>query len=203
MAMTVSEQYFRRICGYLKVSVATLIAGVLTLTLPGVSVAKEEAKHQHHMSPNYVLNIDPHGKEIIGQAVAKEVGEFFDEAEKAIESKDITALMNLYSDGYTNGVHKKADIASTWKTIFEGFNSLAMTHNMRFVSTDPKSNVVILRCSGMITGVPKDDKDTIALDSWMNTDHVLVKEGGKFRIIGSSGADKKRLWFDKPLHPLF
>ena len=201
--MTVSESCFRRIRECLKVSVAAMIAGVLTLALPGVSVAKEEAKHQHNLSPNYVLNIDPHGRTIIGESVAKEVGEFFNDAEKAIESKDLTALMALYSDGYTNDVHKKADISTTWKTIFEGFNSLAMTHNMRFVSTDPKSNVVILRCSGMITGVPKDEKESIALDSWMNTDHVLVKEGGKFRIIGSSGADKTRLWFNKPLHPLF
>lgn len=201
--MTESAFDLRRIIGCRKVSVAALIAGVLTLALPCVSVAKEDAKHQHNLSPNYVLNIDQHGKDIVGPAVAKEVGDFFDDAEKALESKDLTALMNLYSEGYANGTHKKADIAITWKTIFETFNSLAMTHNMRFISTDPKSNVVILRCSGMITGEPKDEKGLIALDSWMNTDHVLVKEGGKFKIIGSSGADKKRLWFDKPLHPLF
>ena len=201
--MAKSVYGLRQIGGYSKVSVAALIAGVLTFTLPGVSVAKEEAKHQHNLSPNYVLNIDPHGKDVVGQAVAKEVGDFFDEAEKAIESKDLTALMSLYSDGYVNGNHNKNDINVTWKTIFEAFNSLAMTHNMRFISSASKSNVVVLRCSGMITGVPKDEKEVIALDSWMNTDHILIKEGGKFKIIGSSGADKKRLWFDKPLHPLF
>lgn len=193
----------RNIRRFRKVSVVALIAGLLTLTLPDVSVAKEEAKHQHNLSQNYVLTIDPHNKAIIGQSVAKEVGDFFDEAEKAIESKDITALMNLYSDGYTNGMHKKADISKTWQTIFEAFNSLAMTHNMRFVTTDPKSNVLILRCSGMIIGVHKDEKQSIVIDSWMNTDHVLVKEGGKLKIIGSMGDDRKRLWFDKPLHPLF
>ncbi len=201
--MTTSMYGYWHIRGYRKVSVMYLIAGMLMLALPGISAAKEEAGHQHGLSSNYVLNIDPFTSETVGKALAKEVGEFFDDAEKAVETRDITKLMALYSDGYTNGTHRKADIAATWRVIFTEFNSLAMTHNMRFITTDPKSNVVIMRCSGILVGVPTADKGMIALDSWMNTDHVLVREGGKLRIIGSSGAEQKRLWFDKPLHPLF
>ncbi len=194
---------YRHIHGYRKISVVVLTAAMLMFALPGVSTAKEEMDHHHGFSPNYVLNIDPFTSDIVGKPLVKEVGEFFDEAEKAIEAKDLPKLMSLYSEGYTNGMHRKADINNTWKTIFAAFNSLAMTHNMRFITTDPKSNVIIIRCSGILVGVPNDDKGLIALDSWMNTDHVLVRENGKLRIIGSSGAEQKRLWFDKPLHPLF
>lgn len=201
--MTTSTYVYRHIRGYCKASAVALIAGMLMLALPGISDAKEEKGHQHAFSPNYVLNIDPLTSDLVGKAVAKEVGEFFNEAEKAIETEDIAALMGLYSEGYTNGTHRKADITATWKIIFADFNSLAMIHNMRFVTTDPKSNVVILRCSGIIVGAHKAEKDRVALDSWMNTDHILVREAGKFRIIGSTGAEQKRLWFDKPLHPLF
>lgn len=201
--MTTSTYVYWHIRGYCKASAVALAAGMLMLALPGISAAKEEAAHRHNFSPSYVLNIDPATSDLVGKAVAKEVGEFFNDAEKAIETEDIAKLMGLYSEGYTNGTHRKADIATTWKTIFVEFNSLAMTHNMRFITTDPKSNVIIIRCSGILVGVPSVDKGLIALDSWMNTDHVLVREGGKFRIIGSSGAEQKRLWFDKPLHPLF
>jgi len=32
---------------------------------------------------------------------------------------------------------------------------------------------------------------------------VLVKEQGAWKLIGTYGHDRKRLWFDKPMHPLF
>ena len=46
-------------------------------------------------------------------------------------------------------------------------------------------------------------KGLITIDNWANQDHVLVKEGGKWKLIGTYGLERKRLWFDKPMHPLF
>lgn len=201
--MTTLQYGYGRIRGYLGVWAATLAAGALLLVFPGMGDAKEEAAHQHVWSPNYVLNIDPVSGGMVGKEAFRKVGEFFADAERAIETKDLPGLMALYSEGYMNGTHRKADIAITWKTIFADFNSLAMVHNMRFITTDAHSNVIIVRCSGILVGEHKAEKGPVALDSWMNADHVLVKEDGKFRIIGSEGAEQKRLWFDKPLHPLF
>lgn len=179
-------------------------AGVSDAKDPAKEAPKETAKHEGHSSPNYILNMDPKSSGTIGKAAADEVHTFFDDAEKAIEAKDLNALMGLYSENYTNGTHKKADAEVTWKRLFQDFDNLAMTHNMRFVTADAKSNVVVMQCSGMLVGEPKVEKGgIIALDSWMNSDHVLVREGGKLKIIGSTGAEKKRLWFDKPMHPLF
>jgi hypothetical protein len=42
------------------------------------------------------------------------------------------------------------------------------------------------------------------VDKWFNNDHVLTKEDdGKWRLIGSTGTKKERLYFSTPLHPLF
>lgn len=180
-----------------------LAAGIMIFFAAGVAGAKEAATHEGHYSQNYILNMDPKSGGVIGKAAADEVHAFFDEAERAIESKDLNALMGLYSENYVNGPHKKADITATWKRLFDDFDNLAMTHNMRFVTTDPNSKIMIMQCSGILVGVPKGDAGLIALDSWMNSDHILVKEGAKFKLIGSTGAEKKRLWFDKALHPLF
>lgn len=198
-----------------KFTFIALAAGIMISFAAGVSGAKEPAKeapkeapketakHEGHLSQNYILNMDPKSSSTIGKGSAEDVHAFFDDAEKAIEAKDLSALMGLYSENYTNGTHKKADAEITWKRLFADFDNLAMTHNMRFITADPKGNVIVMQCSGMLVGEPKVEKGLIALDSWMNSDHVLVKEGGKLKIIGSTGAEKKRLWFDKPMHPLF
>ncbi len=184
-----------------------MAAGIMLSLAVGVSSAKEPAKepakHGHNFSRNYILNLDQKSGVVIGKAASDEVHAFFDEAERAIETKDLNALMSLYSENYVNGPHKKADITATWKRIFDEFDSMAMNHNMKFVTSDPNSKVIILQCSGILIGVPKSDTGSIAIDSWMNADHILVKEGNKFKLIGSTGAEKKRLWFDKAMHPLF
>ncbi len=180
------------------------IAGIFILVFAPVSNAAESAsKHKEHLSQNYTLNIDPTTAATTGKEAFNEVMNFFDEAEAAIEARDLDKLMTFYSDSYTNGVRKKADIAVAWKRLFTDFSGLALSHNMHLSLFDAKANLIIMRCSGILVGIPTGEKESIALDYWVNTDHVLVKEKGKLRIAGNLGKEQKRLWFDKPMHPLF
>ncbi len=180
------------------------LGGILILVFAPVSNAAESAsKHPEHLSQNYTLNIDPRMTTTAGKELYDQVHTFFDEAEQAIEAKDLDKLMTMYSDSYTNGVRKKADIAVAWNRLFGDFNGLAMTHNMHLSMFDLKANLVIMTCSGIMVGVPSGEKESIALDYWLNNDHVLVKESGKWKLVGSIGKEQKRLWFDKPMHPLF
>lgn len=180
------------------------IAGILMLVFAPVSNAAESAaKHKEHLSQNYTLNIDPRMQTTASKEAFDEVMNFFDGAEMAIEARDLDKLMTYYSDSYTNGVRKKADIAVAWKRLFSDFSGLAMTHNMHLSLFDAKANLIIMTCSGILVGIPTGERESIALDYWLNNDHVLVKEGGKLRIVGSIGKEQKRLWFDKPMHPLF
>ncbi len=156
-----------------------------------------------HFSDHHSLNFDAHTKKMVGEEVFKEINRFFHDGEMSMETKNMNALLDLYSDNYVNGPHKKESVKKIWEVLFSKFDDLSTMHNMRFITTSPESNVMIIRCSGLLMGVPKGEKELIAIDNWVNTDHVLAKENGKWRLIGSSGKEKKRFWFDKPLHPLF
>lgn len=155
------------------------------------------------LSEHHVINIDPHSREMVGDKVVNEILDFFHAAEKAVEKKDLDNLMSLYSENYRNGDHTKESVRMIWERIFSRFDKMATIHNMRFQITSVESNVMIIRCSGLLIGVPAGGKELITIDTWTNSDHVLAKEGGKWRLIGTSGHERKRLWFDKPLHPLF
>ncbi len=166
--------------------------------LHGIAVAEE-----HSFSERYAIEVDPSAKELVGERVFDEVMAFFHNAEKAIEAKDLTALMNLYSENYSDGEHDKKSAEQIWKRIFSTFDAMATRHNMRFVNISPEKGLVIIRCSGLLVGMPKSGKGVIAIDNWNQQDHVLIQEGGRWRLIGSFGRQRKRLWFDKPMHPLF
>lgn len=180
------------------------IAVLMMVAVSGVSMAadKAEAPASHHIK-DYVVTVDPQSAKVIGPEVVKQITDFFDYADNAIMTKNLEGLAFLYSDRYVDGNHKKADILQAWKRLFGEFDNFRMTHNLRFITADPKSNVMMVQCSGILMGEPKADKTLIALDHWININHVLVKEDKGWKIIGTAGAEEKHLWFDKPMHPLF
>ena len=182
----------------------TLIAALLMVAVSGVSMAAEkaEAPPSHHIK-DYIVTVDPQSAKLIGPDVVRQITDFFDYADNAIMTKNLDALAFLYSERYVDGNHKKADVIQAWKRLFGDFDDFRMTHNLRFITTDAKSNMMIVQCSGILMGQPKVDKQLIALDHWMNINHVLVKEDKGWKIIGTAGIEEKRFWFDKPMHPLF
>ena len=155
------------------------------------------------LSEYFSINIDPYSRKQVGEKVWKKVEQFFVKAEQAIESENLDALMELYSSSYKNGDHKKDGAKQVWRRLFSKFDLLATHHNMRFITTTPNSEVMIIRCSGLLVGIPKDEKNLITIDSWTDADHVLNIETGEWKLVGSSGMERKRFWFDKPMHPLF
>ncbi len=184
---------------------APLIAILFMMAVSGTAMAAEKAaSYPEHHPKDYVLIIDPHSSKVIGTAMVRMVTNFFDYADNAIKTKDTRALSFLYSEKYMDGNHTKADTMLAWKRLFDEFDDLTMTHTLRFITTDPNSNVVIVQCSGILMGKPKKDlKQLQALDHWMNMNHILVKEDSGWKIIGTAGIEDKRFWFDKPMHPLF
>ncbi|MGK7346459.1 MAG: hypothetical protein ACNS63_11710 [Candidatus Nitrospinota bacterium M3_3B_026] len=148
---------------------------------------------------------DQKSKDLVGEKVAGKLIDFFHKAEQSIRDKDIDALMSLYSESYANGPHTKESIERVWRSVFERFDRLYTKHNMRFLTSSNESPAVIIRCSGILMGTPKGESDaySIALDHWINNDHVLARENGAWRLIGTAGKEMKRFGFDKPIHPLF
>lgn len=158
---------------------------------------------EHRFSDKYSMEIDPAAKEKLGEQTFNEVSAFFHAAEKAIETRDLEALMALYSDNYGDGEHDKKSARQIWERIFATFNTMATHHNMKFGKISADKNMVVFQCSGLLLGVPDTKKGPITIDNWTMQDHVLVKEGGQWKLIGTYGPERKRLWFDKPMHPLF
>ena len=158
---------------------------------------------EHRLSDKYSLEVDPVAKQKLGEQTFNEVMMFFQAAEKAVETKDLEALMELYSDNYSNGEHDKKAARQIWERIFSTFDTMAMRHNMKLEKISAEKNMVIFQCNGLLLGVPDIKKGPITIDNWNNQEHVLVKEAGKWKLIGTYGLERKRLWFDKPMHPLF
>jgi len=176
------------------------------LLFSGLAFAAEN--NLFRLSDRFTMVIDPAAKQQLGDKTYNEVTAFFKAAEQAIETKDLKALMALYSEGYSNGDHGKKSVEQIWKRIFSRFGKMATHHNMQLAnmtamkkSTD--KNIIIMRCSGLLLGISDPDKGVVTIDNWTVQDHVLVKEDGKWKLIGTYGRDRKRLWFDKPIHPLF
>jgi predicted SnoaL-like aldol condensation-catalyzing enzyme len=157
----------------------------------------------HSYSDQFSIEVDPSAEEMVGEETFNDVMAFFHDAEKAIETRNLEDLMDLYSNNYVNGEHDKKAAEGIWTRIFSTFGSMAAHHNMRFVNVAPESNLVIVRCSGLLVGIPEGQKNIITIDNWNQQDHVLVKEAGRWKLIGTYGKQRKRLWFDKPMHPLF
>lgn len=163
---------------------------------------------EHKLSDEFVMDVDPAAKQQLGEKNYSELMAFFHEAEQSIETKDLKTLMSLYSENYTDGEHNKKSAEEIWERIFATFEMTATRHNMKLVKMAEDKNMVVFRCSGLLLGVPNPDskikqKGLITIDNWALQDHVLVKEAGKWKLIGTYGPERKRLWFDKPMHPLF
>lgn len=159
----------------------------------------------HELASEHEVNFDSGSAKKVGEAKMKSITKFFHDAEVAIEHEDINGLMALYSDGYQNGTHTKQEIIPVWKRLFNKFDHIYSKHNMRFITGSANSNMVIIRCSGILMGTPKGQNEavSIALDYWINNDHILVDENGTWRLIGTAGKEQQRFGFDKPIHPLF
>lgn len=158
---------------------------------------------EHRLSDRYTLEVDPAAKAKLGEQTFNELMVFFEEAERAIETKDLDALMALYSENYSNGEHDKKTARQIWEKIFATFDTMAMRHNMKLGKVTTDKNMVIFQCNGLLLGVPDTKKTPITIDNWNNQEHVLAKEAGQWKLIGTYGQERKRLWFDKPMHPLF
>ncbi len=148
------------------------------------------------------VHFDQKSVKLVGEKVVGEIVAFYKEADAAMEAKDLDRLMSMYSESYKDGPNDKKMIGEIWKRIFGRFDKLYMRHNMRFSDISKDGGTLVIRCSGVLMGAAKDDNFSRALDHWLNNDHVLVKEDGKWRLKGTIGKKELRFWLKNPSSPL-
>lgn len=188
----------------------TILAGVCLFSFLEVAIGAEQKptehdeRAEHEFADRYLWKLDSASKQQLGEATYNEILVFFDTAEDAIEQKDLKTLMATYSENYQNGDKDKKAIEEMWKRIFARFETLISHHNEKLVNVSADKHMIIMRCTGLLLAKPDSKKgELVTIDSWTAQDHVLVKEDGKWKLIGNVGDERKRLWFDKPMHPLF
>lgn len=158
--------------------------------------------YANQISDKYSMNIDPAAKQQLGEQAFNEVTMFFRTAEKAIETKNLPVLMAQYSDRYQDGELDKQSVEQAWRRIFARVDTVATLNNMTLVNISPDRNRVVLQSSGLLVGVHDPEKGPVTIDNWNKQNHILIKKNGEWKLVGIYGPEQKRLWFDKPMHPL-
>jgi ketosteroid isomerase-like protein len=153
-------------------------------------------------SDHIFMSVDPPAKKMVGEKLHSEVEMFFHEMEMAIQEKDVDRLMALYADSYFNGPFNKRAVKTIWIHIFATMDEITTVHDMTFITTAPGSKVLLIRCTGLLLGVPKDSEGIVAIDAWTDCDHIIAKVNDKWRLVGTAGKGGMRLGFDTPMQPL-
>lgn len=139
-------------------------------------------------------------------ATVLEITSTFDQAEEAIRSRDLEALMALYAQNYRYHGIGKDGIRKIWADLFARYTVITNIHafSSMTVSGSGPNRIVQITCTGALHGATKTSKKPIPIDSWYREIHYLVKEQGAWRILGSQGEETPAvLPFGTAPHPLF
>lgn len=160
-------------------------------------------KLDHKYADRFTVKFDPAAKQQLGDELYNELVDFFDVAEDAIDVKDLNVHMAAYSENYKDGDKDKRAIEEIWKKIFAKFERVVTHQNLKVVTVSADKHTIILRSGGFLLAESDPKQRLVTIDNWSDQDLVLVKESGKWKLISIFGKERKRFWFDKPMHPLF
>jgi ketosteroid isomerase-like protein len=139
-------------------------------------------------------------------SVLKEVLSIFEEAEQAMQARDIEGVMALYSDNYLYHNLTKAEIRKIWSQLFKNYKELESFHSFSVIRTaGPAGKLTVeVTCTGVLWGTSKDTMLRTPVDSWYEEVHYLKKENGRWRIVGNLGGESQPVMpFGVAPHPLF
>lgn len=148
----------------------------------------------------------PGGIQEVDSATLKELLLTFEQAEQAMEARDLEGIMALYSDDYLYHGLKKDDVRKIWQQLFEHDKELESFHTFSVVRTAGSGGKLVaeMTCSGVVWGTSKDTTLRSPIDSWYEEIHYLVKENGRWRIAGNIGGESiPVMQFGVAPHPLF
>jgi len=109
-------------------------------------------------------------------------------AEEAVQRRDLSGVMALYSESYQHHGLTKVDVQRIWRDLFERYHDFSSTHVFTRMtshtdSTPPKSEVT---CTGSLWAMANQTNQRENIDSWFGEVHRLVYENGAWRIRGNA-----------------
>ncbi|NOT21224.1 MAG: hypothetical protein HOP22_00645 [Nitrospiraceae bacterium] len=135
----------------------------------------------------------------------KEIMSTFNHADEALKRKDLNALMDLYSEGYNHNGYTKEIIRRDWDVLFQQYHDFSSTHVFSKITVEvgevPKAEIT---CTGSLWASSVRTGERVNIDSWFGVVHLLIYEGGAWRIRGYAGESPRIApRYALPPHPLF
>ncbi|MBI5893538.1 MAG: hypothetical protein HZB79_07805 [Deltaproteobacteria bacterium] len=132
----------------------------------------------------------------------KEIKVVFDNLIALAKKGDAEGIMQNFSKNYINSGRDLNDARKQWQTIINNFTNLELSHPI--FSIEISGNFARMRCEGTLMGRPKkpipgEGDESIIIDSWSLGAHNLIKEDGKWKILG----DQVPFDTGRTFHPLF
>ena len=132
----------------------------------------------------------------------KEIKAVFDNLIVLAKKGDIEGIMKNFSKNYVNSGREADDAKKQSQTIISNFTNLELAHPI--FSIEISGNFARMRCEGTLMGKPKkpipgEIEESIIIDSWSLGAHNIIKEDGKWKILG----DQVPFDTGRTFHPLF
>lgn len=126
----------------------------------------------------------------------------FDNLLALAKKGDVEGIMQNFSKNYINSGRDLNDARKQWQTIINNFTNIELSHPI--FSIEMSGNFARMRCEGTLMGKPKrpipgETEESIIIDSWSLGAHNLIKEDGKWKILG----DQVPFDTGRTFHPLF
>ncbi len=140
--------------------------------------------------------------------------EAFDQAEEALHTEKLEAIMVFYSEDYRNWGLRKIDTAQIWKDIFERYDQLTSRHVFSQIVVNTEKSIAQVTCTGALFGAPLLGRkgrpfptglteQQMMIDSWFEAVHYLVREDQSWKIIGHDPAGGEKGPLGASIHLLF
>ncbi len=170
-----------------------ILAGGILVLAAMLSAARAEVR----LLPGAAADLD--------QTTANEVMKTFQQADEAIQARNVDGVMALYAEQYDYHGLSKQDMRKVWMNLLDEFQDLADVHHfsrMSKIGTGSKT-IIEVTCTGSLTGLSKTGGLRVPIDSWYEEVHYMTWEGGQWRIRGNVGDSPRFMPFGTSPHPLF
>ncbi|MBI3814074.1 MAG: nuclear transport factor 2 family protein [Nitrospinae bacterium] len=127
----------------------------------------------------------------------KEIKAVFENLIAAGKKTDLGGIMSFFSKNYLNSGRDISDAMKQWKQIVDHFVDLELQHPIYQIEIS--GNFAKIRCEGVLLGIPKGRDEVVEIDSWKLAVHNVIKEDGKWKILG----DQVSYDTGRTFHPLF
>lgn len=150
--------------------------------------------------PNAEIQADPE--------TVKSILATFDQAEKALRSRNLPDIMAVYSDDYQNLGLRKKETERIWQGLFSRYRIILSKHLFSKIVVDRNLKKADVTCTGELhfrnkNFKPEGGAEPLRVQYWFEAVHHLVWEGGMWKIYGHDPGQTESNPSGSPVHLLF